>query len=220
MDRYVLPSLLQKLIKSMKKNSVVTMTTTRVKDKLHSNFVSPWLDQYSVFKDGDTVKFTVSLFGIENTSYFYKNTLADKQTLLLKLKETAGEFFKVGNYRKAAKIYQKVNGYFNFGDVVNNFKKEDDTSEEYRCRMDELNTLKLTCFTNLVVCKFKTQEYQSVIAIADQIKDMNPNHAKALYFCGKAQYLVEEFDNSIATLTHLCSLQPENPDFKAELEMA
>lgn len=42
-DDYQMPSLLIKLIKSMKKNSVVEMTTTRV-DKLHRNFRSSFLD--------------------------------------------------------------------------------------------------------------------------------------------------------------------------------
>ncbi len=215
-----MPSILQKLLKSMKKNMVVSMTTTRVKDKLHSNFVSDWLNQYEAFKEGDTVKFTVTLFGIDNTSYFYKNKAAEKLEILLKLKVTAGEFFKLGHYTKAAKVYQKANGYFNFGDVANNWSREDETTEEFKSTMDELNTLKLTCFTNLVVCKFKLKEYQSVIAITEQILDMAPSHAKALFFRGKSQYLVEEFDQSIATLTKLCQLQPDNTDFKAELDMA
>ena len=81
----------------MKKNTVVTMTTTLVEEKLRTNFVSDWLNQYEAFKAGDEVKFTISLFGIENTSYFYKNTLADKLAILMRLKVTAGEFFKRGN---------------------------------------------------------------------------------------------------------------------------
>ena len=59
-----------------------------------------------------------------------------------------------------------------------------------------------------------------MIAISEQIIDMAPNHAKALYFRGKCQYLVEDFDNSIATLTKLCSLEPTNADFRSELEQA
>mmetsp|Transcript_20906 Transcript_20906/g.25697 ORF Transcript_20906/g.25697 Transcript_20906/m.25697 type:complete len:251 (+) Transcript_20906:1048-1800(+) len=159
LDHYILPSLLQKVIKTMKKNMVVSMTTTLVKEKLQTNFVSDWLNQYELFKEGDTVKFTISLFGIENTSYFYKNVLADKLSILLRLKATAGEFFKRNNPRKAAKIYQKANGYFNFGDVANNNAAEDEESEAYKATMKELDTLKLTCFTNLVVCKFKVKEY-------------------------------------------------------------
>jgi hypothetical protein len=42
-DDYKMPSLLIKLIKSMKKNSVAEMTTTRI-DKLHRNFPSAFLD--------------------------------------------------------------------------------------------------------------------------------------------------------------------------------
>jgi len=49
---------------------------------------------------------------------------------------------------------------------------------------------------------------------------MSPNHPKALYFRGKCQYMVEEFDSSLMTLTKLCGLEPENQDFKLELEQA
>ena len=42
-DAYRLPSLLNKMIKSMKKNQVAILTTTRI-DKLHTNFPSDFLD--------------------------------------------------------------------------------------------------------------------------------------------------------------------------------
>lgn len=130
-DTYTLPSTLQKMIKSMKKNQVAVLTTTRI-DKLHTNFPSQWLDQYKAFKEGDTVTFSVSLFGIENTSYFYKLLIADKLAYIRRLKATAGQFFKAQNFKKAAKLYQKINGYYNFGDTGNNFKKEDVDSEAFK----------------------------------------------------------------------------------------
>lgn len=77
----------------------------------------------------------------------------------MRLKACAGEFFKLANQVKAAKIYQKINGYFNFGDVANNFLREDESSEEFKQSMEQLNALKLVCFTNLCVCKFKMKEY-------------------------------------------------------------
>ena len=105
MDDYILPSLLQKLYKSIKKNQVVEMTTTRVKDKLLTNFKSDFLDQYTAFKDGDTVKFTTTLYGITHTSYFYKYPVKEKLEYCMRLKSRAGDFFKLGNFAKAAKIY-------------------------------------------------------------------------------------------------------------------
>jgi Flp pilus assembly protein TadD len=41
---------------------------------------------------------------------------------------------------------------------------------------------------------------------------MDPNNIKALYFRGKAQYSLEEFDNAITTLTRLCVIDPNNAD--------
>jgi hypothetical protein len=103
-DEYNLPSLLNKLIKSLKKNQVVEMTTTRI-DKIHKNFPSQWFDQYKQIKEGDTVKFTLSLYSIANTSYFYKLIAVDKLAYVERLKGKAGDFFKAQNLAKAAKIY-------------------------------------------------------------------------------------------------------------------
>ena len=142
----------------MKKNQVAVLTTTRI-DKLHTNFPSEFLDQYKAFKAGDTVVFTVSLFGIENTSYFYKLNIADKLAYIRRLKDTAGRFFKAQNYKKAAKIYQKINGYYNFGDTGNNFQKEDVDSEHFKKCDADLGAEKVNCFSNLVVCKTKMNEF-------------------------------------------------------------
>jgi hypothetical protein len=43
-DSYTLPSLFIKVLKSLKKNSVVEVTSTNI-IKLKSNFKSPWFDQ-------------------------------------------------------------------------------------------------------------------------------------------------------------------------------
>jgi hypothetical protein len=101
-----------------------------------------------------------------------------------RLKATAGRFFKAGNYRKASKIYQRINGWYNFGDAANNYMKEDADSEEFKKDNTELMGLKAVCFANLVVCKFKMQEFASVIAITDQLLEMEPKHQKGLYFRG------------------------------------
>jgi len=53
----------------------------------------------------------------------------------------------------------KVNGYFNFGDVANNYLREDESTDEFKDKYEQLNNLKLVCFTNLCVCKFKVKEY-------------------------------------------------------------
>lgn len=81
------------MLKSLKKNSVAVMETTRI-DKLHKNFPSPMFDQYKQFKEGDKVRFTVSMYYIKNTSYFYKLSVVDKIAYVERLKGKAGDFFK------------------------------------------------------------------------------------------------------------------------------
>jgi len=129
-DDYEMPSLLIKILKSIQKNQVVQLTTTQV-DKLRTNFPSDFLDQYAVFPEAANVpiKLTVALFGIQNTRYFYKFSVAQKLANVERIKATAGRFFKSGNLKKAARIYQRINGWYNFGDAANNYLKEDESCE-------------------------------------------------------------------------------------------
>jgi hypothetical protein len=103
LNSYTLPSILIKLIKSTKKNGCVEMTTTRL-EKVKTNFKSDIFNQHEV-KEGQVVKFTVTLVGHETTRYFYKYPVATKLAVVKRLKGIAGDFFKLGNYAKAAKIY-------------------------------------------------------------------------------------------------------------------
>jgi len=135
LDEYSLPSLMIKIIKSMKKNGVVEVTTNRL-DKLQSNFVNEQIgfDQYSLFKEGDDIKFRITLVDCDHPGYFYKKTIKEKLEVILRMKGTATNFFKSklsNNYKKAADMYQKINGYYNFGDATNNYAKEDATTQEY-----------------------------------------------------------------------------------------
>ena len=134
----------------------------------------------------------------------------------MRLKAVAGEFFKQGNFAKSAKVYQKINGWYNFGDASNNYLKEE--GEEFETKNAQLMAIKQVCFTNLTVCKFKLQEWQSVVAITDQVLEMDPKAVKALWFRGKAYAMLKEWDNAIEALTQACKLDSTNADFRKELE--
>lgn len=94
-------------------------------------------------------------------------SVADKLARIQHLKTVAGNFFKIGNFKKAGKLYQKINGYYNFGDSTNNYLKEDENSEEYQKNYGDLQAIKIISFNNLVVCKHKLKEWQSVVNITD-----------------------------------------------------
>jgi hypothetical protein len=56
---------------------------------------------------------------------------SQKLSRVIYLKGIAGSFFKVGNFKKAGILYQKINGYYNFGDSTNNYAKEDATTDDF-----------------------------------------------------------------------------------------
>lgn len=68
----------------------------------------------------------MSLLDCTYPRYFYKLFVSQKLEHIQRLKATATKFFKAGNFKKAADLYQKINGYYNFGDSTNNYAKEDD----------------------------------------------------------------------------------------------
>jgi tetratricopeptide (TPR) repeat protein len=217
LDSYALPSLMIKVLKSMKKNGVCEVKTTRVA-KMKSNFANEelGLDQHSQFSEGDEILFRFSLMDCSYPGYFYKLTVQEKLAHILGLKATATQFFKAGNFKKAAAIYQKINGYYNFGDSTNNYAKEDAESEDFIRDNTALQAIKLATFNNLVVCKHKMLEWQSVIGITDQIlsESMDPNNTKALYFRAQAFLKVEEFDQSAECLNKLLSLDSGHAEAK------
>ena len=116
----------------MKKNGVVEVKTSRL-DKLKTNFPSVDLgfDQYAegVLNEGDSVLIRITLIDSTHPKYFYKLLVKEKLEQILALKGTATRFFKSAlpnGFKKAADLYQKINGYYNFGDATNNYAKEDD----------------------------------------------------------------------------------------------
>jgi hypothetical protein len=89
LDEFKLPSLLIKVLKSMKKFEVCEFITTQT-EKLRTNFSNELFDQHQAFKEGDKVSFLITLVDISKDEYFYQMTVASKLARVLKLKSVAG----------------------------------------------------------------------------------------------------------------------------------
>jgi hypothetical protein len=77
LDNFDMPSLLIKVIKSLKKYDVCEFITNKI-DKLRTNFANPQMDQYKLFNEGDQVKFLISLLYVSKDQYFYQFKVAEK----------------------------------------------------------------------------------------------------------------------------------------------
>ena len=192
LDEYKLPSLIKKMLRECSTNEIVEYGTTSI-SKLHSVFGFHDID-FSILKEGDRVRLIATVVKTDRPSVLRDLVIAQKKERILFLKGLAGEMFKLNKLKKACKLYQKINGYYNFGDVSSLAK--DEKEEEVKPIRDELMKVKLQCFLNTIVCKFKLAEYSNIKGIADQVLEMDPKSSKAFYFTIKAQLALKNYEEA------------------------
>ena len=117
-----MPPVIRKILKTTKTQEVFEVKCSR-KDKLAPYFEDP----NGVFKKDllqtfqNDVTFTVSLVAFEQKDFLFKLLISEKMARLSFIKSMATDFFKLGNLRKAEKLYGKVHSYFRTKDAKNNF---------------------------------------------------------------------------------------------------
>eukprot|EP00826_Nyctotherus_ovalis_P016731 TRINITY_DN14858_c0_g1_i9.p1 TRINITY_DN14858_c0_g1~~TRINITY_DN14858_c0_g1_i9.p1 ORF type:complete len:146 (+),score=46.10 TRINITY_DN14858_c0_g1_i9:83-520(+) len=120
--------------------------------------------------------------------------------------------------RDSCKIYQKINSYFNLGDITNLAEGESKDTEEYKSMMDKLNVVKKQCHINAAICKFKLKDYKATVSIADQALGLDDKLTKALYWKAKALRQQQEFDLALETIKKAMKVEPGNGDVKSEYQ--
>lgn len=122
----------------------------------------------------------------------------------------------MGRCKKAAKLYQKISGYYNFGDVDKLAEGESKDTEEYRQLRDKLEVVHKQCNTNLLVSRYKLKDYSTVISLANIILESDPKCTKAYYYKGKALYASELYKEAVVAIKGAYMLEPNNEDVKKE----
>ena len=60
-----------------------------------------------------------------------------------------------------------------------------------------MTQIKIASFNNLVICKYKLKEFESVVSITEQVLEMDSGNAKGLFFRGKAFLETQEYDKGV-----------------------
>ena len=75
----------------------------------------------------------------------------------------------MGNYKKAKKIYTRINQYFRSKDARNNFSKEDEDTLDFRNGKDELDNINKIVLSNICVIHLKNKDWKEVVKFADDV---------------------------------------------------
>eukprot|EP00826_Nyctotherus_ovalis_P019831 TRINITY_DN16164_c0_g1_i4.p1 TRINITY_DN16164_c0_g1~~TRINITY_DN16164_c0_g1_i4.p1 ORF type:complete len:160 (-),score=59.02 TRINITY_DN16164_c0_g1_i4:64-543(-) len=133
-------------------------------------------------------------------------------------KDCATKLFKLGKIDKACRLYQKINEYFNFGDLDTAAKGEDKESEEYRRVREGLDVVKRQCFLNVAICKYKQGQYQSCANVANEVVEMDPKSVKGYFWLAKGQFNVKNYKEAVKAIEAAYKLDPNNQQVKQEYE--
>lgn len=148
MEEYRIPSVVRKILKTTKMYEIV-----EVKCKNKAKLVDHLPDTFDEKKGGgvfkhewfeefkDEVIITFSIINHEQKEYLFKVPIKEKIERVTFLKNISAQCFKAGKFKKAEKIYMKIQQLFKVKDAKRNFLEEEETTVDYRDNMEVLNQL-------------------------------------------------------------------------------
>lgn len=149
-----------------------------------------------------------------------KLPVAEKVERLQTLKEISTRLFKAQKYKKAEKIYRRIDKVFKQKDFRNTFCREDDRTTVYRDAVETLSNLLLINCTNLAVVCLKQSNLKDALKFCDEALENDHRSIKALYLKGKVLVEMTEFAKAISVLQDLLEIEPDNKDAQALLTKA
>ncbi|KAG4934301.1 Peptidyl-prolyl cis-trans isomerase FKBP62 [Glycine soja] len=119
-----------------------------------------------------------------------------------RMKEEGNELFKVGNYQRAGKKYEKA---ADFVDEDGSFGFDE---------QKQAQTLKVSCWLNSAACSLKLNDFPGAIKLCSQVLDVEFCNVKAFY--RRAQAYIETGDYLLADVDIKKALvvDPQNRDVK------
>jgi tetratricopeptide (TPR) repeat protein len=109
-------------------------------------------------------------------------------------------------------LYQKISGYYNFGDVDKLAEGESADTEEYKSLKEKLLLVHNQCNTNLLVARYKLKDYTTVTSLANIILESDPKCTKAYFYKGKALYALENYKEACIAIKKASALEPNNAE--------
>nr|KAE8947094.1 hypothetical protein PF009_g3292 [Phytophthora fragariae] len=169
--------------------------------------------------------FQHSLFMQESVVTVRTKPFADRIAVAEGMKAAGNTHFNAEAYEDAVAEYEKALAVFKYlenkdpgwkkkgiedGDMLITDFKCDDAEDQKR-----LDALKISCYLNIAVAKFKLKEYPVCIRACDDTLELDPKNVKAYY--RRAQALITpassgalEFDRAIEDLQKAYAIDPEN----------
>lgn len=131
----------------------------------------------------------------------------EKITQAAKRKDQGNAYFVNKDYARALQKYKRGLEYIEHEYGIDEADKP------------EARKLKISMWSNTAQCALSTGKYADCVANCNKVLAEDPGNAKALFRRGKAQGLLQEWDEGIKDLKKVLEMDPSNADVARELQV-
>lgn len=173
--------------------------------------------------------FQHSMFMQESVTSVRGKSFQERIEAAESMKAAGNNHYGAGDLEEAVAEYEKALAVFKYAENMDpGWKKKgiedkDIRTVDYKCddQQDQarLDALKISCYLNIAVCKFKLREFQTCIRACDDTLQIDPSNVKALY--RRAQALITpassgalEFEQALVNLQTAVNIDPENREVR------
>jgi len=153
------------------------------------------------------LKYVIKLYNFTEGKNAFTMTVDDKVFHALRKKEIALAQLKSGNVKKALKVFENVNSYFDLGKFL----------EEDQIRVQPIQ---ISCLLNTTLCLQKFENWKKLITVADKIINLEPNNIKAIYRKALALKNIQEFEPAIESIKRVMENIETDPTLKGKVDNA
>jgi len=187
LDEYKISKVLKNCLKVTKKMEIAE---ARVFDV--AKYVTYGDDYHQIIKYNPNLeqlklKYIIKLYNFTEGKNAFTMTIDEKIFHGSRKKEIAVAQLKAGNYKKALKIFEHINSYFDIG----KFLEEDQM---------KVQAIQVSSLLNTTLCLQKFENWKKLVIVADKVLNVEPNNIKAIYRKALALKNLQEFESAIEIL--------------------
>lgn len=189
LDEFSISKPLKRALKLIKKLEVAEM---RILNTKHLTYGQDYEEVKKAYPNLENVKlkYIIEVYNFSEGKNSFTMTIDEKIFHAKRKREIALLKLKEGNVKKALKIFENINSFFDIGDFL---------------EKDRVNVrpVQISALLNTTLCYQKLSQWRDLVIVADKIIKYEPYNFKAIYRKCLSLKNTQEFDDSIAIIEKL-----------------
>jgi hypothetical protein len=205
LDEYKISRMLRQTLKRMKKNEV---SDAVVKG---NGYIKYGLDYDALVKANAPVtpeselKYTIIMYNFTEDRSGFTMNVKEKLFHGQRKKEIALQQYKNGHLKRAQKVFETINSYFDLGTFTDDER-------------NDVKQIQLSSLLNTSLIQMKLNKFKELLMVSDKILKLDPNNVKAIYRKALCLRHAQDYDQAIALINNFKENLEKDPELKAKVD--